>query len=422
MPTPSPTPTPTQEQPTHVVVVIQENRTLDNLFNGFKGADTVRSGMRGTTNVALAAVPMRTKFDLCHKHTCFVQDFDGGKVDGFDTNLGCAPQCVGGQTAYSYVQPRFTATYWQIASQFALADETFEGLQGPSYPAHQYLIAGQSGRPRSISENTGNLGGGCPQAKGVVALTIDTSQPYPSPEGYPIHPCMDYRTIFDEFDSAGVSWRYYTPKVNFLWTAPEGVSHLAFGPDAAKIVTPETAFLSDAVAHQLSQVSYVVPRQANSDHPKMTTNFGGPNWVGTIVNTIESDPYYSGNTVIFIVWDDWGGWYDHEPPATNDSYEYGFRVPLLVVNPYVVRAVSHTKRNFVSILTFMERLYGLPSLGTEDAQTDDLFSMFAFGGQNRWRHSVRPAFEPVFTNGKTWRDYVGLGADLQPPESEPGDE
>ncbi len=398
------------------MIVIQENRTVDNLFNGFPGANTQNWGMRGKEKVTLKQIALSTKFDPCHKHNCFVDDYDGGLMDGFDLPNSCTKHCKATNTAYAYVAPKYTAGYWQIASQFALADNVYQANQGPSFPAHQYLIAGQSGRPLSIAENPPSIGGGCDQPQKDVTLTINTAQPYPYPEGAKVWACLDYTTILDELDTAHVTWKYYTPTADLAWTAPEGVYHLANGPDAANIITPETAFLKDAKAHSLPLVSYVAPRLSDSDHAGLDSNTGGPDWVGSIVNQIEGDSYYAGNTVVFVVWDDWGGWYDHMPPKIIDAFEYGFRVPLLAVSPYVKQGVDDKPRRVVSLMAFLERLYGLPSLGMLDTGADDLFGMFQWplgaGKHARHRH-----FTPIFTHGKTWRDYVDL-----PPDSSPVDD
>ena len=85
-----------------------------------------------------------------------------------------------------------------------------------------------------------------------------------------------------------------------------------------------------------------------------------------------------------MVWDDWGGWYDHVPPQIYNSYELGFRVPMIVVSPYAKRGyVSHTPYEFGSILKFIERTFDLASLGTTDVRANDLSDCFDFGAKPR---------------------------------------
>jgi len=153
--------------------------------------------------------------------------------------------------------------------------------------------------------------------------------------------------------------------------------------------------LTDIANGQLAAVSWVVPSGRTSDHPALSDG-SGPSWVASIVNAIGNSPYWS-NTVIFITWDDWGGWYDHVAPSVINSYEYGFRVPLIVVSPFAKPGhVSHVTHDFGSILKFIEEVYGLPSLGYADAAADDLSDCFDFNQTpltffSRLRRSMTPA-------------------------------
>ena len=100
--------------------------------------------------------------------------------------------------------------------------------------------------------------------------------------------------------------------------------------------------------------------------------------MASIVNAIGASQYW-GNTAIIITWDDWGGWYDHVAPPILNSYEYGFRVPLIVVSPYAKRGyVSHTMHDFGSLVRFTEETFHLPSLGYADSRADDLSDCFDF--------------------------------------------
>jgi phospholipase C len=83
--------------------------------------------------------------------------------------------------------------------------------------------------------------------------------------------------------------------------------------------------------------------------------------------------------VILVTWDDWGGWYDHVRPPQYNSYELGFRVPLIVIGPYAKKGyVSHVQHEFGSLLKFTERVFGLDSLGTTDDRSDNLYDCFNF--------------------------------------------
>ncbi|MGB8520786.1 MAG: alkaline phosphatase family protein, partial [Candidatus Tumulicola sp.] len=89
---------------------------------------------------------------------------------------------------------------------------------------------------------------------------------------------------------------------------------------------------------------------------------------------------YWNSTAIIVVWDDWGGFYDHEPPPFfDDAGGLGFRVPAIVISPYVkAGTISHTQFEFGSILRFIENTYGLASLGTSDARAKSIGVIFHF--------------------------------------------
>jgi phospholipase C len=126
-------------------------------------------------------------------------------------------------------------------------------------------------------------------------------------------------------------------------------------------------------------VTWVIPNGKSSDHAGGNDN-AGPSWVASVVNAIGNSPYWE-DTAIFITWDDWGGWYDHVAPPINpkNAYEYGFRVPLIVVSPYAKAAsISHVTHHFGSILKYIEENFGLSSLGYADADADDLSDCFDY--------------------------------------------
>jgi phospholipase C len=219
----------------------------------------------------------------------------------------------------------------------------------------------------------------------------------------PIYPCFEHRTLTDELDAAGLSWRYYAPSAGSIWTAPNAIQHMcgpnATPPNATECQAPEwlnnvvlytTAnpdpILNDITNNQLPAVSWVIPTDINSDHAGNPNAMYGPSWVAGIVNAIGNSSYWS-NTAIIVTWDDWGGWYDHVPPpqiiddgtSWGSGYVYGFRVPLIVISPYAKAAyTSHVTHDFGSILNFIEQNFRLPSLGYADARADALSDCFNF--------------------------------------------
>ncbi|HEU5479799.1 MAG TPA: alkaline phosphatase family protein, partial [Candidatus Tumulicola sp.] len=187
--------------------------------------------------------------------------------------------------------------------------------------------------------------------------------------------CFDNKTLGDELDAAGLSWRYYTSALSpfsdgTLWNAYQAISHIYNGPDWKKDVkSPQTRIFDDVKNGKLPAVAWVTPTCRNSDHAACESNHG-PQWVTSLVNAIGQSPYWN-STAIFIMWDDYGGWYDHVPPPLEDFDGLGVRVPLLIVSPYAKTGyVSHVQYEHGSILKFIEDQFGLPRLAATDSRAN----------------------------------------------------
>ncbi|GAC1391210.1 MAG: hypothetical protein NVSMB31_08540 [Vulcanimicrobiaceae bacterium] len=388
-PTPTPTPAPpplTQSSIKHVIIIFQENRTPDNIFQGYPGMDTVSSGKNSLgQTIPLTPVDLNNTYDLDHSHTAYKSQYDGGLMDGNDlVRVNCStPGGCGTNPGFKYVPQAQVQPYWTMAQQYASGDRMFQTNEGPTFPAHQYISAGTSTTPSgSTLYASGNVaaaglgsGGaaGCAAPSGNLVPEIDILT---GDESQKTYPCFEHQTLMDLLDAKGVSWKYYAPGATSIWTGPNAIAHIRNGADWNKVIIPETGVLTDIQNNTLAQVSWVIPNGANSDHAK--SNQGtGPAWVASIVNGIGNSAYWK-DTAIFITWDDWGGWYDHvAPPHIYNSYELGFRVPLIVVSPYAKPGyVSHQLHEFGSILHFTESTFNLGSLGTTDARADDLMDCF----------------------------------------------
>ncbi len=369
----------------HVIVIVQENRSFDNLFHGFPGADSATTGLRhdGTT-VPLAPVSLADGQDVGHFHYSFELAYHNGRMDGFDLQQGYG-FVAGGTYAvvpqsptypYAYVPPAETQPYVDLATTYTLADRMFASNSGPSFPAHQYLIAGQSANADEVPTVSP---WGCDAPAGTVVPQIDAS----GRDTDGVFPCFDYPTLADRLDAAGLSWRYYAPAISTsaggtFATGYDAVNHIRFGPDwSTKVVSPETTVLADIAKNALPAVSWIIPSFIDSDHP-LGKGDRGPSWVTSIVNAVGASPAWN-STAILVTWDDWGGWYDHVAPPQLDAMGLGFRVPLIVVSPYAKHGyVSHVQHEFGSILHFTEGVFGLRTLGTSDIRADDLSDCFDF--------------------------------------------
>jgi phospholipase C len=428
--TPSTPPATPQSKIQHVVVIFQENRSTDNLFQDpvliSRGADIQNYGINSQgAKVPLTPVPLAIDWDDSHTHSSFLAMWDNGKMDGADLIPldKCPKVCVTpANRPFNYVQASDIQPYYTLAETYAFSDRMFQTNQGPSFPAHQFIISGTSapsppGQPNSnlfVADN--QTGGpdptitGCLSAAGEYVLLIDPANPDPNTnETQPIFPCFDHPTATDLLDAQGISWRYYAWSPGFLWTGPDAIRHIC-GPSPgtpnatactgtdwqSSVVINSAQVLTDIQNNHLAGVSWVTPSIPQSDHSGDLTTTEGPSWVASIVNAIGSSSYWS-NTAIIITWDDWGGWYDHVAPPVINSYEYGFRVPLIVVSPYAKAAyVSHQVNDFGSILKFIEEVFSLPNVAPGAAppyadalsNTADLSDLFDFSQTPLTFHTV----------------------------------
>jgi phospholipase C len=395
----------------HVVIIFQENRSPDNLFQDpvliSRGADIASSGMTSLgQTIPLSPIDLGTSgsspqnYDLDHSHGAFLSMYDGGKMDGANL-VKCSPVANCPPSAhpnpqYMYVKPSDVQPYFALAEQYTFGDRMFQTNQGPSFPAHQFIISGTSA-PTATSalfaaENPTNNNAGCIAPLITTVRMIDSAGSESS--AAPAYPCFEHPTLTDFLQTNGVTWRYYTPSAGSIWTGPDAIEHICqeqtingtrtcTGPDwTNNVVIPQSKVLEDIANSQLAQVSWIIPGGLSSDHA-LANDGSGPSWVASIVNAIGNSPYWA-NTAIIISWDDWGGWYDHvAPKVINDDiswgsgYVYGFRVPLIIVSPYAKPAyISHTAHDFGSILKFIETTFKLPSLGYADTRADDLSDCF----------------------------------------------
>jgi len=382
----------------HVVIIFQENRTPDNLFQDpvlvARGAD-IQTPAHGWnkegTLITPTAASLAAVFDPDHSHLSYLDMYDSGKMDGADKIVvycpAKQPNCAPPNPTFTYVDNSTggVAPYYRLAETYTFSDRMFQTNQGPSFPAHQFIISGSSAPvpPANamskffVAENPGrvvlDVDTGCTSPASESVLLIDSTNPDPSTnETEKIYPCFDHPTLTDLLNANNISWRYYAPLPGSIWTAPNAIQHMCVpnvpppngtectGSDwTNNVVLNYTQVLTDIASGQLASMSWVIPSGGPSDHAGITDG-SGPSWVASVVNAIGNSPYWA-NTAIIITWDDWGGFYDHvAPPVILNSYELGFRVPLIVVSPYAKPAhVSHQVNEFGSILKFIEETFAL---------------------------------------------------------------
>jgi phospholipase C len=467
----------------HIVIIVQENRTPDTLFggapvlanptcggfNGFKANIDLANGGPNNYSGHLGCSPLTEVSDLksgggTHSNESWQGQWDNGLMDGA-CNPTTDPGAKCGQTMgipnkpYTYVVQSVVQPYLDMANNYGWANYMFQTNEGPSYPAHQFLFGGTSAPvwPTQmyanyfVADNAKFTKSGCTEQDPTLNWVDPTGDPsfvYPTPMslGVNSYECYDRNTLVTLQDSSGnvsdrldkngasISWAYYAQARGHIWDAPESVTQTCYsqaqapagnpacsGPEFNHVILPgsedgqSAPILTDIANCNLRKITWVTPDDAWSDHPgELPDGYTGlgPSWVADIINAIGQSGLNSGGacdywnaqpTAIFVVWDDWGGFYDHVPPPLvargtltscstpngNDwgcGYTYGFRVPLLVVSPYTK---SGTVSGPLTIATSFPPPYPPPA-----PWTHDFGSILAFTEQNFYPAGTRIAPAP----------------------------
>jgi phospholipase C len=419
----------------HIVVIFQENRTPDNLFQGLCGPERKlcpnpynlqNFGIDNAgSKVPLVQQPLGISYDPDHSYNGFrsLCNLDPTtnkcRMNGLSSN-----NCPVGSCLFTFVQASDVGPYLTMAQQYGWANFMFQTNQGPSTPAHAFIFGGTSAPSAAadaqaifVSENAQNgPASGCLAPIGEYYWMIS---PQSVPNQFQLvnnelgtlcfsHPTM--ATLLDNHVPP-LSWKYYTPGASSIWTAPNWIREICV-PDSGytqctgiewtnNVDLHPSDVLTDIAACKLANMSWIIPTGQNSDHPGVSYYTGGPSWVASIVNAIGESSCknpdgssYWDSTAIFITWDDWGGFYDHEPPTLlsvpnqgQGDYQYGFRVPLVVVAAYTPPGyVNNARHDFGSILRFVEHNFGIQqgALNFADARaTTNLTGFF------NWSHPPR---------------------------------
>jgi phospholipase C len=393
----------------HVVVMVQENHSFDDFFATFPGADGATYGLMktpsGDVQVPLKQAPL-TSHSIDHQHQSFEIEYDHGKMDGFNL-VGMAikrgVKVPAGTYPYRYVNPKYIKPYWEIAQQYVLGDHMFMTQSSSSFTAHQDLISAGTpvGNGNNVIDFPVPANWGCGAAPGTVTSII-------TPQGKELRgkgpfPCFTYATLRDLLDAKGVSWLYYTnTSLGSVWNAFDAIKAVREGPEwQTNIVIPETQILTAASSGQLPAVSWVIPDTLDSDHPGGHSDTG-PSWIASVVNAIGQSPYWN-STAIIVVWDDWGGQYDHVVPPQLDGQGLGMRVPFLLVSAYARETspnqpgyISHTQYEFGSIVKFIEDNWHLGALGNTDVRASSIVDCFDFNKPARPFVSIQAKYSKEY--------------------------
>ncbi len=282
----------------------------------------------------------------------------------------------------------------------------------------------------SLIDNPTVMPWGCDASGGHLWVLTTSGQYNSGPKEcsnfFPDYGSNGYQTLRDLFDANGVSWKYYTPCfvkssgcsssqqcsgcAGALLNAFDLIYPVRYGPEwDAAVSMPETNIFTDLQNGTLPDVSWVIPEDQNSDHPDSNGVDDGPSWVASVVNAVGQSQYWN-SSVIVVVWDDWGGFYDGAAPYLQDNMGgLGFRVPCMIISPYDRSGsgsqggyISHTQYEFGSILRYIEDNWSLGRLGTTDKRASSIGDVFDYSQSPRQFTSI-----PSQHDAKYFRAHAG---------------
>jgi len=369
----------------HLIFIVQENRSFDNYFGTFPGADGIPA-KHGKFTVCVPD-PVLGTCDKPWHNPAFrgdggphaqpdaIQDIDGGKMDGFVQSViaspnvcandrhaaGCPPSYIGPQGqpgTMGYHDAREIPNYWTYAQHYVLQDHMFAAGDSWTLPAHLYLVSAWAAT--------------CPNVNNPMSCYSDVAlgDTLKVQRGGPQKAIYAWTDITYLLNKANVSWQYFVGKGTCIdacknyTKAPHGTVP-AQNPlpgfvdvhedDQVENVMEYPRYFSEAASGSLPSVTWVIPGRGYSEHPGQGASLApGQAWVTRVVNAAMQGPDWN-STAIFITWDDWGGFYDHvEPPSVNTD-GYGIRVPGLVVSPYAKQGyIDHQTLSHDAYLKFIE--------------------------------------------------------------------
>jgi phospholipase C len=361
----------------HIIWIIQENRSFDNYFGTYPGADGIPPGacLPVLPNSSRCVKPFHLHTpmpacDLDHSWDVAHAAYDHGAMDGF-------VWAEGSPYTMAYLDGHDIPNYWNYAQHFALADRFFSSLNGPSMPNHVFTVAAQSG---GLADNVCSPDHELEKLEDVMD----------DPDGF------SFTAVIDRFRDQHVSWKYYVetttqsvpladpchikhpaPQQLGLWNPLPGFKSIRDNPQLMTRLVNETQYYRDLERGTLPEISWLIPDFQDSEHPP-EPEFQGMWRVTHLINALMKSRYWA-DSVIFLTWDDYGGFYDHVPPPEIDAFGYGPRVPLLIISPYAKpNYVTNQNGDFTSILRFIEERFHLQHLTKRDHYASDMSDAFDF--------------------------------------------
>jgi phospholipase C len=415
----------------HIVVLYEENRSFDNLYGTFPGADNLANAGAAATqvdrnghpypelptimNVAPKSAQPDTRFpahlpnapfdiglylppdqptgDLVHRFYQEQQQIDGGRMDKF-----AAISDAGGLVMGHYDGSQLPL--WQYARSYTLADHFHHAAFGGSFLNHIWLVCACTPRfdhppPALVAvlDAQGTLvKDGAVTPDGYAINTIQSSfQPHQAAiDPAKLLPPQTMPTIGDRLSDKGIDWAWYSggwddalaghpdPKFQFHHQPFAYFARYGDGTaERARHLRDENRLLGDIAAGALPAVTFIKPIGELNEHPGYADVLSGDRHAAEILAAIEKSPIWQ-DTVVIVTYDENGGFWDHDPPPLIDHWGPGSRVPAIIVSPFAKRGfIDHTHYDTTSILKLIEVRWGLAPLTSRDAAAADLTNALA---------------------------------------------
>ena len=368
----------------HIIVIMQENRSFDHYFGTYPGAEGIpmENGVPTVCNpdplTGECLAPYHDPDDINyggpHTYTFHVQSLNNGKMDGFVTafrnkNSSCSdindPSCTLNEQnpdVMGWHDAREIPNYWAYAQNFVLQDHMFEPCASWSLPAHLFMVSAWAAE--------------CTNPNDPMSCTSQLKVPDKVQQNGKLVDTFAWTDLTYLLFKQNISWAYYltegvspdcadeemfcnpTPqqlKVPSIWNPLTNFTTVKENKQLDNI--QDTKYFYKALTNgTLPALSWIIPENAISDHPPSSIH-AGQAYVTGLINAVMQSPEWD-STVIFLAWDDWGGFYDHLEPPVVDENGYGFRVPALMISPYARKGyIDHQVLSFDAYLKFIEDIF-----------------------------------------------------------------
>ena len=345
---------------------MQGKRSFDHYFGTYPGAE----GLSNETSIPLNPFDANStqlvypfhfeeisSFIPKHNSKAYSLSYNNGSMNGF----AYAQNVEGydGRKVMGYYDSRDLPYYWDLASKYVLADRFFSPSMKTGLPNYLTLYAGH--------------------------FAQYSSNKIPE-QG------LEISTIFDSLEKKNIPWKVYVqsyePSLNYTNNDARTDIRLRHNPLLAiprfvhnetlnsNIVDLDQYFTDLKGNNSLPNVAFITAPELNERAPKSPAE--GQELVVSLIAALMKSKYWTDSAFI-ITYDESGGWYDHVVPPQTEEYDFGFRVPSIIVSPYAKSGyVDSTLYDATSILRFIEYVFGLPSLTARDNSTNNMLNAFDF--------------------------------------------